>query len=63
MIITRNLVTADGDPILDLISETGSTIRIIEHAGERHAWLRRLGGPAVEIPADPISIRNHTTGL
>jgi len=63
MIITRTGTSPEGDPTLEFLSDTGSTIRIVEHAGERHAWLRKLGGMPHEIPADPISIRNHVTGL
>jgi hypothetical protein len=63
MIRTRTYSSSDGDPVLEFESDTGSTIRVVEHEGERHAWLRKLGGAPHEIPADPASIRNHVTGL
>lgn len=62
MIQTRTYAI-DGDPVLEFVSDTGSTIQVVDHLGERHAWLRKLGGQPHEIPADMASLRNHVTGL
>jgi hypothetical protein len=59
MILARSTSTTDGDAALELQGDTGARIRIIQHAGERHAWLTILGGLPREIPADRISIENH----
>jgi hypothetical protein len=60
MILARSTSNPDGDAALEIVSDdTGARIRIVQHAGERHAWLTILGGLPREIPADRQSIQNH----